>query len=61
MLEKELTRKEFLLSILSIGALFALSKIPTGLTNKLSSEKGNNNFTKSNAYGKHIYGKKIIA
>jgi hypothetical protein len=53
MLDKKLTRKEFLISILSIGAIFALSKIPKEITNKIPLSKLN----KSNiAYGEHFYG-----
>ena len=54
-MDKKVTRKELLLSGLSIVAIFALSKVPSVLTKKLplaNNFKGNNN----NSYGNHTYG-----
>jgi hypothetical protein len=47
-MQKKLTRKQFLLSILSVTAIFAISKIPT-ITKNESKTKGNN-------YGNYSYG-----
>jgi hypothetical protein len=54
MMDKKVTRKEFLLSILSITALFAVSKIPNVITKKLSLSKSK----ESNTYGNYSYGGK---
>ena len=53
-MDKKVTRKEFLLSILSITALFAVSKIPNVITKKLSLSKSK----ESNTYGNYSYGGK---
>lgn len=54
MLDKEITRKQFLLSIGSIVGVLALSGVPKMLTNKLSkSEKSTDH---SNGYGNQTYG-----
>ena len=53
-MDKKVTRKEFLLSILSITALFAVSKIPNVITKKLSLSKSK----EGNTYGNYSYGGK---
>ena len=52
-MDKKVTRKEFLVSILSVFALLVLSKVPGILTKKLPLSKSN---AKNNAYGNHVYG-----
>jgi len=52
-MDKKVTRKEFLLSILSITALFAVSKIPSMISKKISLSKKENN-----TYGNYSYGGK---
>ena len=54
MLNKKVTRKEFLLSGLSVVALLAVSKIPSAITKKLSLAKPK----ESNTYGNYYYGGK---
>ena len=54
MMNKKVTRKEFLLSILSVTALFAVSKIPGVITKKLSLSKSK----EGNTYGNYSYGGK---
>lgn len=59
MLDKKVTRKEFLLGALSITALFVASKVPSVVKNQFSQPKGNNTFGKAkigNAYGNYSYG-----
>ena len=50
-MNKKVTRKEFLLSILSITALFVASKVPS-MVKSLTSKKESNN------YGNYSYGGK---
>lgn len=52
-MDKKVTRKEFLLSGLSIIAVFAMSKMPSMITKKLTPPLSKQ---KDNAYGNHIYG-----
>lgn len=47
-MNKKLTRKEFILSILSVGALVFASKVPNIVKNI--------NSKKSNTYGNYSYG-----
>ncbi len=54
MMDKKVTRKQFLLSVLSISAIFAVSKIPKAITKKLSLSQTKDN----NAYGNYSYGGK---
>ena len=53
-MDKKVTRKQFLLSILSITALFAVSKIPSVISKKLSLSKSK----EGNTYGNYSYGGK---
>ena len=53
-MDKKVTRKEFLLSVLSITALFAVSKIPNVISKKLSLLKTK----EDNTYGNYSYGGK---
>ena len=53
-MNKKVTRKEFLLSVLSITALFVVSKIPNIISKKLSLLKAKEN----NTYGNYSYGGK---
>ena len=53
-MDKKVTRKQFLLSILSITALFAVSKIPSVIGKKLSLPKSQ----EDNVYGNYSYGGK---
>jgi len=50
MKDKKLTRKEFLLSIGSIMAVFAVGKLPSLVKNSVT------NFKKDNSYGNYAYG-----
>ena len=52
MLDKKLTRKQFLLSIASIAGLFVMSKVPSIIKNSKSLTSSN----KDNTYGKYSYG-----
>lgn len=56
MLDKKVTRKEFLLSALSIGAIFAMGKVPGFLTKKFSSSQAEKDVYGNSSYGG---GKKI--
>lgn len=56
MLEKKITRKDFLLTALSVTAIFIGSKIPTGFKNEFSLPK-----KVKNAYGNSSYGGKKIS
>lgn len=49
MMNKEITRKEFLLSVLSIVALFVASKVPSMMKNFAYEKEGN-------IYGSYSYG-----
>lgn len=54
MLDKKVTRKDFLLTALSITAVFIGGKIPTDIKNKFSLLKKESN----NSYGNSSYGGK---
>ena len=49
MMDKKVTRKEFLLSALSITALFVASKVPTMVKSLVPKKEGN-------TYGNYAYG-----
>lgn len=50
MMNKKVTRKEFLLSVLSITALLAISKVPNMVKKSVIVKRGDNN------YGNYSYG-----
>jgi len=49
MMDKKLTRKQFLLSALSVAALFAVNKVPAMVKNLTPKKEGN-------SYGNYSYG-----
>ncbi|MCX6754623.1 MAG: hypothetical protein NTU81_02230 [Candidatus Nomurabacteria bacterium] len=51
MMDKKITRKDFILSVLSVTALLVASKVPKIINNnKVAKTKGNN------TYGNYSYG-----
>ena len=58
MLDKKVTRKEFLLGALSITALFVASKVPSVVKNQFTPFTKLKNDNSNNIYGNSSYGGK---
>lgn len=56
MLEKKITRKEFIFSIGSFIGLLAISGMPQALSTEVSKKLQSDKKTATNGYGNHHYG-----